>query len=49
MSVYNGIYVYIIPSTGQQALYSTIYCHIVYYSGWVCGHDEGYKGGNLDL
>jgi len=31
MTVYNGICVYIIPSTGQLALYSTVYCHIVYY------------------
>ena len=31
MTVYNGICVYIVTSTGQLALYSTVYCHIVYY------------------
>jgi len=42
MSVYNGTCVYIVPSTGELALYSTVYCRIVYYGGRVYGHDEGY-------
>jgi len=33
MAVYNGICVYIVPSTGQLALYSIIYYDIVYYRG----------------
>jgi len=32
-SVYNKICVYIIPSTGQLALYYTVYYRIVYYGG----------------
>ena len=40
---------HIVPSTGQLALYSTVYCSIVYYGGRVYGHDRGYKGGNLAL
>ena len=48
MSVYNWICVYIVSSTGELALYSTVYCHIIYYEGQVYGHDGGYEGGNLD-
>jgi len=47
MPVNNRIYVYTIPSTDKLALYSTIYCHIVYYESRVYGHDGGYEGGNL--
>jgi len=43
MSVYSGIYIYIVPSTGQLALYSTVYCRIVYYEGWVMTMMEAIK------
>ena len=43
----NGVYIYIISSTGELALYSTIYRRIVYYRGRVYGHDRGYEGGNM--
>ena len=45
MSVYNRVCVYIVPSTGELALYFTVYPYIVYYRGRVRGHDGGYEGG----
>ena len=43
----NGACLYILTSTGELALYSTVYRHIIYYRGRVYGHDGGYEGGNL--
>jgi len=45
--VYNRVRVYIVPSTSELALYSTVYCHFIYYEGQVYGHNEGYEGDNL--
>jgi len=47
MPVHNGICVYIIPITGQLALYFTVYYRIVYYRGRIYVYDRGYEGGNL--
>ena len=47
MLVYNGICVYIVLSTVELALYSIVYCRIVYYGGRVYGHDGCYEGDNL--
>ena len=47
--VHNGICVYIVPSIGQLAFYFTVYCRIVYYGGWVYGHDRGYEGVIFDF
>ena len=47
MPIYNEICVYIGPSTSELALYSTDYCHIVYYEGRLYGQDGGYEGDNL--
>ena len=47
MPVYNEICVYIVPSTGELALYFTFYYRIVYYRGRAYGHDEDYEGANL--
>ena len=44
MSIYNEICVYIVQSTDQLALYSTVYCRIVYYGGRVYGNDRCYEG-----
>ena len=49
MSVYDGVCIHIIPSTGELTLYSTFYCRIVYYGGLVYMNDVGYEGGNLAL
>jgi len=38
---------YTISSTGELALYSTVYHCIVYYRGRVHGHEGGYEGGNM--
>jgi len=35
--------VYIVPSTGELAIYSTVYCRIVYYKGQIYGHDGAMK------
>ena len=40
-------YVLTLSQVGQLALYSTIYCRIVYYRGRVSDHDGGYEGCNL--
>ena len=42
MPVYNKICVYIVSSTGQLALHSTVYCRIVYYGGRIYGYNGGY-------
>ena len=47
MLVHNEICVFIVPSTGQLALYSTVYCRIVYYGGRVYSYDRGYERDNL--
>jgi len=39
--------IYIVPSTGQLTLYSTVYCRVIYYGGQVYGRDRGYEGGNF--
>ena len=39
--------VYIVPSTGQLALYSIVYCRVVYCGGRVYGPDGCYERCNL--
>ena len=43
MLVYNEICVYTIPSTGELALYSTVYYRIVYYRGEYMAMTEAMK------
>ena len=43
MPVYNRICVYIVPSTGQLALYFTVYYFIVYYEAKYMAMTEAIK------